>query len=301
MSTKAKFNTSGLSSLLKTAGQLENIVKESPQQAVRDLTTMVVMLPIDQIKANKEQPRKFFDSTALDELAESIRVHGIIQPITVRRIHEKEYQIISGERRYQAAQLADLKEMPAYVRIANDQELLEMALIENVQREDLNAWEIAVSYSRLKEEFKLTDASLAERVGKKRETVTNYLRLLILAGDDDIKKGLIEGRISMGHARPLAALKDYAFRNSLYHKIVNDGMSVRKVEEIAKDYQENKKSDKTTAKEKIPSHLMEINDRFNAFFGTKVGFKRDDSGKGQVVIKFSNDSELNKLLDAIEK
>ncbi|MFM8487440.1 MAG: ParB/RepB/Spo0J family partition protein, partial [Bacteroidota bacterium] len=163
------------------------------------------------------------------------------QPITVRSIQDKEYQIISGERRFRASQLAGLKELPAYIRLANDQELLEMALIENIQREDLNAWEIAVSYGRLSEEFKLTHERLSERVGKQRSTITNYLRLLKFEGDPDIKRGLIENKISMGHARALAGVEDYAMRNSLYKQIIESDLSVRAVEALIASYQDAKK------------------------------------------------------------
>jgi ParB family transcriptional regulator, chromosome partitioning protein len=296
---KTKFDTGGIKALLGNPKQLEKAVQENPQEVVRELATTVAMIPVKQIKANSGQPRKAFDGEALDELAASIKAHGIIQPITVRRLHDKEYQIISGERRFRASQLAGLSEIPAYIRLANDQELLEMALIENIQREDLNAWEIAVSYGRLAEEFKLTHESLSERVGKQRSTITNYLRLLKFEGDPDIKQGLIDNKISMGHARALAGVDDYAMRNSLYQQIVEQDLSVRAIEALIASYQESRKPKEVKKDMGLPQHLREIQDRFNAFFGSKVQLKRDDKGKGQLLIKFSNDAEFNRLIDAI--
>ena len=298
---KSKFDTGGINALLGNPRQLEKAVQENPQELVRELATMVAMIPIEQIKSNSGQPRKAFAGEALEELASSIRAHGIIQPITVRRLHDKEYQIISGERRFRASQIAGLAEMPAYIRLANDQELLEMALIENIQREDLNAWEIAVSYGRLAEEFKLTHENLSDRVGKQRSTISNYLRLLKFEGDPDIKQGLIDNKISMGHARALAGVDDYATRNSLYQQIVDQDLSVRAIEVLIASYQESRKPKEEKKEANLPQHLREIQDKFNAFFGTKTQLKRDEKGKGQLLIKFSNDADLNRLIDAIDR
>lgn len=298
---KAKFDTGGIKALLGNPKQLEKAVQENPQEVVRELATTVAMIPVAQVKTNSGQPRKAFAKDALEELASSIRAHGIIQPITVRRIQDKEYQIISGERRYRAAQIAGLKELPAYIRLANDQELLEMALIENIQREDLNAWEIAVSYGRLAEEFKLTHEELSDRVGKQRSTITNYLRLLKFEGDPDIKKGLVENRISMGHARALAGVDDYAIRNSIYKQIIESDLSVRAVEALIASYQESRKPKDGKKDTAMSPQIREIQDRLNAFFGAKVQLKREQNGKGQIVIKFANDQELNRVLDSIDK
>ncbi len=297
---KGTFNTGGIKTLLGNASKLEKAVQENPQEVVRELATAVALLPISQIEVNPGQPRRYFEKNALGELAASIKVHGIIQPITVRRLQDKQYQIISGERRFQASQLAGLVEVPAYVRLANDQELLEMALIENIQREDLNAWEVAISYGRLIDEFKITHEALADRVGKQRTTITNYLRLLKFESDQDIKQGLIEGTISMGHARALAGVDDFAFRNSVYKKIISEDLSVRAVESLIAAYQEDKKPKAAKEDKALPPHLREIQDKFNAFFGTKVQFKRDEKGKGQLVIAFKNDSELNRIIDRVE-
>lgn len=302
MAKKTQFSTSGVAALLRNAGQFEKAVQENPQEIVRELATTVAMLPINQIKRNSEQPRQRFNDEAMEELAASIRAHGIIQPITVRRIHDKEYQIISGERRHRAGQLAGLKEIPAYVRLANDQELLEMALIENIQREDLNAWEVAISYGRLAEDFKLSHEAISERVGKKRSTITNYIRLLKFEGDDDIKKAIIEGKISMGHARALAGIDNNpAFRKVLFNRILQEELSVRAVEDAITEYNESQKPKTPKTPKQVPQFLRDIEDKFNAFFGGKVQLKRDDKGKGQLVLKFKNDAELNRLLDALEK
>jgi ParB family transcriptional regulator, chromosome partitioning protein len=298
---KAKFDTGGIKTLLGNPKKFEQAVHENPQEVVRELATNVATLPLKYIQANSGQPRKKFEQESLEELAASIRAHGIIQPITVRRLQDKAYQIISGERRFRASQLAGLSEIPAYVRLANDQELLEMALIENIQREDLNAWEVAISYSRLVEEFKLTHENLSERVGKQRSTITNYLRLLRFESDADIKKGIIEGRISMGHARALAGLDDYATRNSIYQQILQDDLSVRAVEMLIASHQQSRKPKEPKPDNALPLHLRDIQDRFNAFFGSKVQLRRDDKGKGQIVVKFNNDAEFNRLIDAIER
>lgn len=292
-----KLNVGGVRTLLGNPVKLDQAVKERPAEVVRELATTVATIPIAQIETNAGQPRKRFEQEALEELAASIKAHGIIQPITVRYVQDKKYQIISGERRFRASQLAGLQELPAYVRLANDQELLEMALIENIQREDLNAWEVAISYGRLVDEFKLTHEKLSDRVGKQRSTITNYLRLLKFEGDEDIKRGLIDQKISMGHARALAGLDDFAFRNSLYHEIVKKELSVRAVEDLIT---ERNQGSKPRANKAVPKQIQDIENQFNAFFGGKVILKRDDSGKGQVVIKFKNDAELNKLIDLIE-
>lgn len=293
-----KLNVGGVRSLLGNPVKLDQAVKERPAEIVRELSTAVATIPIAQIETNAGQPRKHFEQDALEELASSIKAHGIIQPITVRYIQDKKYQIISGERRFRACQLAGLKELPAYVRLANDQELLEMALIENIQREDLNAWEVAISYGRLVDEFKLTHEKLSDRVGKQRSTITNYLRLLKFEGDEDIKRGLIEEKISMGHARALAGLDDFAFRNGLYHEIVKKDLSVRAVEELIA---EKNQASKPRPNKSLPKQIQDIENQFNAFFGGKVSLKRDESGKGQITIKFRNDAELNKLIDLIDQ
>jgi len=296
--SKADFGK-GIRALLSNPQELEQAVQENPQHVVRELTHTVAMLPINQIEANPFQPRTEFDQTALDELADSIRIHGLIQPVTVRRLHDRAYQLIAGERRFRASQIAKLKEIPAYVRLADDQQMLEMALIENIQRQDLNAIEVAISYQRLKEECALTDETLSERVGKQRSTITNYLRLLKLPVD--IQQAIKNGQVSMGHARALAGVNDIAFQLSLLRQIVQEGLSVRTVENLIARHQEDRSGKKTKADKRLPDNLRNIQDQFRAYFGAKVDLKRSEKGKGSIVIKFENDGELNRLLDLIEK
>ncbi len=287
----------GIRALLANPAELEQAVQENPQAVVRELTHTTAMLPIEQIEANPFQPRTEFDQQALQELADSIRVHGLIQPITVRRLHDRAYQLISGERRFRASQMAGLTEIPAYVRIADDQQMLEMALIENIQRQDLNAIEIAISYQRLKEECSLTDEQLSERVGKQRSTITNYLRLLKLPVD--IQQAIKNGSISMGHARALAGVSDIAFQLSLLRQILKDDLSVRAVEDIIARHQAERLGKKTRTDKRLPDALRDVQDRFSAFFGAKVDLKRNERGKGQIIIKFDNDAELNRMLDIL--
>ncbi len=296
---KTKFSTGGVAALLRNAGQLEKAIQENPHEVVRELATNVIMLPIQYIEANREQPRRDFDEKAIDELTTSIRTHGIIQPITVRRLHDKAYQIISGERRYRASRAAGLSEIPAYVRLANDQELLEMALIENIQREDLNAMEVAISYSRLAADYKLTHDQIAGRVGKDRSTVTNYLRLVNLP--QYVTDAIRDRKISMGHARALVAVDDISLQNALCRQIIEEDLSVRAVEKIIAGYQEDRKGKTPKADKRLPEHMRNIQDQFSAFFGTKVSLKRNENGKGQLVVNFNDDAELNRLIDSIEK
>lgn len=294
---KADFGK-GIRALLANPQQLEQAVQEDVQEVVRELTHSVAMLPVTQIEANPFQPRTEFDQQALEELADSIRVHGLIQPVTVRRLHDKAYQLISGERRFRASQMAGLEEIPAYVRLADDQQMLEMALIENIQRQDLNAIEVAISYQRLKEECNLTDELLSERVGKQRSTITNYLRLLRLPVD--IQHSIKDGKLSMGHARALAGVSDIAFQLSLLRQIMQEDLSVRAVETLIARHQEDRAAKKAKPDKRLPEHLRNIQDQFRAFFGAKVDLKRDEKGKGQITIKFENDAELNRLIDLIE-
>jgi ParB family chromosome partitioning protein len=288
----------GIRALLANPEQLEKAVHDNPQEVVREFTGNVAMLPIAQIETNPYQPRTEFDQAALDELAASIRVHGLIQPVTVRRLHDKAYQLISGERRFRASQLAGLTEIPAYIRLADDQQMLEMALIENIQREDLNSVEIAISYQRLIDECSLTHENLSERVGKQRSTITNYLRLLKLPVD--VQLAIKERKISMGHARALAAVNDISFQLSLLGQILQNDLSVRAVESLIARYQEERNAKKAKPDNRLPENLRQIQDQFSAFFGAKAVLKRDPKGKGQLVLKFENDTELNRLLDAIE-
>lgn len=219
----------GLSSLLKN---IESEVTENQVEVVKTLSHNIAEIPIKEIKPNEDQPRKDFDAEALQELTDSIKVHGLIQPITVRRIAENHYEIISGERRWRASQSAGLNTIPAYIRVAKDEEVLEMALIENIQRENLNPLEIATTYQRLKEEFDLTDKVLSERVGKKRATITNYLGILELP--PLIKKGIKEYLFSQGHAKAIRGFDNPDVQEHLYKRTVREELSVRELESLAK-------------------------------------------------------------------
>ncbi|MFN4080597.1 MAG: ParB/RepB/Spo0J family partition protein [Saprospiraceae bacterium] len=295
---KADFGK-GIRALLANPTQMEAAIQEHPQEVVRELTSHVAMLPISQIETNPYQPRIEFDQTALNELASSIRVHGLIQPVTVRRLNDKAYQLISGERRFRASQLAGLTEVPAYVRLADDQQMLEMALIENIQREDLNAVEVAISYQRLLDECNLTHESLSERVGKQRSTITNYLRLLKLP--PEIQRAVKEKKLSMGHARALAGVDNIALQLSIFRQTLEQDLSVRAIENLIARYQEGRAQASGKApKESLSDDLRQVRDRFRDFFGTKkVELKRSANGKGQIVLAFESDADLNRLLDLI--
>lgn len=247
-------------------------------------------LPIAHIEPNPFQPRTHFSDEALAELAQSITELGIIQPVTVRKLGYDRYQLISGERRFRASQLAGLTEVPAYIRIANDEAMLEMALVENIQREELDAIEVAISFQRLIDEVKLTQEQLSEKVGKDRTTVTNYLRLLKLP--PEIQLGLRQRSIGMGHARALIAIHDPARQLELYHRIVESQLSVRQVEELARtSAPKGAKSASTTAR---PN--KELSRQLAERFGSKVSVKQTTEGKGKIEIAFKNEEELQRIL-----
>jgi len=254
-------------------------------------------IPINQIEANPFQPRTEFDQIALQELAESIKIHGVIQPITVRKMGYEKYQLISGERRTRASLLAGLTKLPAYVRVANDQSMLEMALIENIQRENLNAIEVALSYQRLLEECDLKQEELGERVGKERSTVTNYLRLLKLP--TEIQAAIKENTLTMGHARTIAGLKSTEEQLDLFHKIVSENLSVRATESIVKQ----KNIDKPNAISQDPFEnpvLSELLLDYPQFAHPKYAFKLKKGNKGQLVVSFKNENELKELLEKLK-
>ena len=278
----------------------EEDIEQNPEQVVRELSHTVAMIPVRQIAPNPDQPRKDFDEEALQELADSLKVYGLIQPVTVRRLSPDAYQLISGERRWKASQLAGLEEIPAYVRLANDQEMMEMALVENIQREDLNAMEVAITYQRLIEEFSLRHEDLALRVGKKRATVTNFLRLLELP--PVVQEAVKEGDISMGHARALAGLDDFAVQKYLLDKIIKEGMSVRALEKQVSDYKQPKTKKSSDGAQKLPDEYRRVEQTFQEFFGAKnqVKLKLKEKGKGQVVLSFNSVDELNELLERLE-
>ncbi|MBI5917538.1 MAG: ParB/RepB/Spo0J family partition protein [Bacteroidetes bacterium] len=270
---------------------------EKQAEVVRELTHTVAAIPLGEIEVNPFQPRKDFDPEALAELAESLKTHGLIQPITVRRLADRQYQLISGERRLRASKLAGLREVPAYIRLANDQEMIEMALVENIQREDLNAVEVAITFQRLIDECNLTHENLSDRVGKKRSTVTNFLRLLKLP--PDIQKGLKSDNISMGHARALLGIDDFAMQHSIFKTIVADQLSVRETEDLIRRYNESRKP--KTARSKLSTDYQNVQDTLRNYLGTKVALKVKPNGSGQIAIPFTSTAELNRLLDLVEK
>jgi ParB family chromosome partitioning protein len=251
-------------------------------------------VPLKQIYANPDQPRREFDEERLQELADSIREIGIIQPITLRKIKENEYQIIAGERRFRAATIANLETIPAYIRTADDENVMEMALIENIQREDLNAMEVALACQNLLEVYSMTQEQLSTRIGKKRATVANYIRLLRLPAE--IQVALKDKLIDMGHARALLAIDDPIKQLALFHELRKFGYSVRKVEERVK--QINEATD-TNAK-KATTSRKSIDVKLTDILGTSVCVKCNDKGKGNITIPFKNQSELNRIIELIE-
>jgi len=256
-------------------------------------STVFMELQIAEIHPNPDQPRQDFDVEALQELADSIRVNGIITPITVCKDLNGGYMIIAGERRYRAAQKAGLTKMPAYIREVENEKVLELALIENIQREDLNAIEIALSYNNLAEMYKLSQEEIADRVGKKRATVTNYLRLLALPAE--IQLGLRDHKIEMGHARAIAGLDSSEKQLAVYNKVIAEGASVRRTEQLCRDVDKPKPE-----KKKLPE-TEAIEESLRLILGCDVKVNYTESGSGDIKIKFRNDAEFEKLLATIEK
>ncbi len=261
-------------------------------------------IPLDQISPNPEQPRTTFDEEALDELATSIRELGIIQPLSLRKVGPDSYQIIAGERRFRAARIAGLDAVPAYIRTANETELNEMALIENIQREDLNAIEIALTFKKLIDQYSLTQERLSKRIGKKRATVANFLRLLKLPAE--VQLGLRDKRVDMGHARALLSIDNPSAQLKIYKEILRQGLSVRKVEELAKAYQEgNKKDGAETAPEtprRFANHDFDLlKKHLSAAFGAPVKFSCDRKGRGQITFSFADEEELARLISTFDK
>lgn len=278
----------GLSALL------ENAETDITSRETRPIGA-VSQIPLDQLEANPFQPRTEFDPTELEELAASIKVHGVIQPITVRKMGYDKYQLISGERRTRASILAGMERIPAYIRIANDQDMLEMALIENIQRSDLNAIDVAMSYKRLLDECSLKQEELGDRVGKDRTTVNNYLRLLKLP--DEIQAGIKTGKISMGHARAMINMDDITEQLELYHAIVNESLSVRTVEALVKDKKNGTRSAvfRTGGTDWDPE-VDRITEQFHKLLKTAVHLKNNPSGKGKIIISYKNRGDLERIL-----
>jgi ParB family chromosome partitioning protein len=291
----------GLSALLENAATDITTTESKPVNSISEV-------PISQVEANPFQPRTDFKEEELNELAESIRVHGVIQPITVRKIGFDRYQLISGERRTRASRIAGLEKIPAYIRLADDQGMLEMALIENIQRENLNAMEVALSYKRLMDECKLNQEELGDRVGKNRSTVNNYMRLLKLP--DNIQAALRDDKISMGHARAIINIDNADEQQYLFNEMVLKDLSVRQVETLVREASERAKQDQSLIEDEKPKSkkvsklpLSEVVTEFQKLltdkFGNKVKITYDEKGKGNITIPFKSEADLNKILDML--
>ncbi len=287
----------GLSALLKETGEINSAADKNADKIVG----VIADIEIAQIRANPDQPRTQFSKEALEELAISIRELGIIQPITVRKNSNDTYTIISGERRFRASKIAGLKSIPAYIRLADDQTMLEMALVENIQREELDAIEIALSYQRLIDECSLTQEAMSERVGKKRSTITNYLRLLKL--QPIVQAGLRDKMISMGHARAIINIENEDEQLDIYQNIIAKDLSVRQVEDVVrklKDRNEPASSGTKTATASLPEKYQEIQDNLAERLDTDVNLIRTKRGKGKIVIPFKNDDEFERILSLLK-
>ena len=284
----------GLSALLENANTDITTRLSSDENATLG---SIAEVSISAIEANPFQPRSLFEEEALVELSESIKTYGIIQPVTLRKMGNDHFQLISGERRFRASQIAGLDKMPAYIRVADDQTMLEMALVENIQRENLDAIEIAISYKRLLEECNLTQESLSQKVSKKRSTVTNYIRLLKLPAE--IQLGIRKSLISMGHARALVAIEDIDQQLFLFERVVNEELSVRQIEELIRENNTQSKP-KPASKNYLTYDLEQRRNYLSERFSNKIDLKRSRSGTGKLVINFKSDDDLNLILSLLE-
>jgi ParB family chromosome partitioning protein len=295
----------GLSALLDSNDTTErtrekqfgsNIGTQQQQGAV------IINIPLEQIEVNPFQPRTTFEEESLNDLADSIKIHGVIQPITVRKIENNKYQLIAGERRLRASKLAGKKDVPAFIRLASDQESIEIALIENIQREDLNPLEIAINYKRLQDECDLTQEELATRLGKNRSSVTNFMRLLRLP--PDIQAGLRDEKITMGHAKALLAIDNPMLLLTAYKEVVNKGLSVRQTEDLVRDLESKPKkstSSSTNKSSAVPFTIKKMQDQLTTALSTKVLINRSNDGKGDIVVKFYTDDDLERIVEALTK
>lgn len=301
MASKKRALGRGLSALLENAETDITSKYSSASVGETAVAGSISEIAVSSIEENPFQPRTQFAQEALEELSESIKVHGLIQPITVRKLGNDKFQIISGERRWRASKLAQLEKVPAYIRIADDQGMLEMALIENIQRENLDAIEIAISYERLINECKLSQEEMADRVGKKRSTVTNYLRLLKLP--DIIQMGIRERKISMGHARALLAVEDAELQKLIFEKIVAEKLSVRKVEDLVRF---NAEEDLPKAKPSSKKTMLSNEERgiakdLGVSYGNRVTISKNGDGKGKLVFHFNDSDSLNDLIKKLKQ
>ncbi|BDD04314.1 ParB/RepB/Spo0J family partition protein [Aureibacter tunicatorum] len=289
----------GLGALLEDSTIEKSTPKASVDKEVSTSINSILEVELSKIKPNPYQPRTQFSKESLEELADSIKVQGIIQPVTLRKINDSEYHIISGERRVRASELAGLEAVPAYIREATEQQMLELALIENIQREDLNAIEIAISYQRLIAECGLKLEELGDRVGKKRSTVNNYLRLLKLP--PEIQVALREKKISMGHARAIINIDKIDLQLTIFKKIITEDLSVRKVEQLVREIMSGVQK-QPSAKQMDPEreyHMQRLQKKLSSHFGTKVNIKADSNNKGEIKIPFLSSEDFNRIMELL--
>ncbi|WP_370000235.1 ParB/RepB/Spo0J family partition protein [Winogradskyella sp.] len=294
--TKKQALGRGLSALLKDP---ENDIKSAEDKNADKVVGNIVELDIDSIEVNPFQPRTNFNEESLRELASSIRELGVIQPITVRKLAFNKYQLVSGERRFRASKLIGLETIPAYIRIANDQESLEMALVENIQRQDLDPIEIALSYQRLIDEINLTQEQMSERVGKKRSTIANYLRLLKL--DPIIQTGMRDGFISMGHGRAMVNIESQTDQLEVYEKVISNKLSVRATEELVKNLNSDSSPKTENASTEIPKYIKKGVKEFSEYFGHKIDVKVSKNGGGKITIPFHSEEDFNRIKKLVQR
>lgn len=295
--TKKQALGRGLSALLKDpSNDISSVSDKNADKVIGN----IVELELDYIEVNPFQPRTNFNEETLRELASSIRELGVIQPITVRKLGFNKYQLVSGERRYRASKLIGLETVPAYIRIANDQESLEMALVENIQRQDLDPIEIALSYQRLIDEINLTQEQMSERVGKKRSTISNYLRLLKL--DPIIQTGMRDGFISMGHGRAIINIEDQVVQLDIYEKILSNKLSVRETEELVRNFNSSQTVTLTQKKPtEIPKYVKKGIKDISEYFGHKIDVKVSGNGKGKIIIPFHSEEDFNRIKKLVQR
>ncbi|MCD4681875.1 MAG: ParB/RepB/Spo0J family partition protein [Bacteroidales bacterium] len=283
-----------------------NAILESPETDITStdisgnyVVGAIANIPLEKIESNPFQPRNQFEEESLNDLAKSIKEQGIIQPITVRKLGYDKYQLISGERRYKAAKIVGLDAIPTFIRVANDHQMLEMALIENIHREDLNSLDIAISYQRLIEECKITQEELSDRIGKGRTTIANYIRLLKLP--PEIQKAVKEEKISMGHARAIINIENVEIQIQILSAIISKNLSVRDVERIVKDLSKEQKPIVKKHTDPLPEKYSLIKNELSEQLGTKVEIRKNTKGKGSIVIPFKSDKEFEKIVSILEK
>lgn len=295
--TKKQALGRGLSALLKDPS---NDIKSVEDKNADKVIGNIVEIDINSIEVNPFQPRTNFGEESLRELASSIKELGIIQPITVRKLEFNKYQLVSGERRFRASKLVGLQTIPAYIRIANDQEILEMALVENIQRQDLDPIEIALSYQRLIDDINLTQEQMSERVGKKRSTIANYLRLLKL--DPIIQTGIRDGFITMGHGRALINIEDQCDQLEIYETIVSDKLSVRETETLVRNYKQGNSTIKPQkTQQELPKYVKKGIKDFSEYFGHKINVKVSKNGKGSITIPFHSEEDFNRIKKLVQR